>query len=303
MISDKNRTLTATSINSSQNETRKSPVRSGPLGLMKIGAGVLLCLALFVAPVLAAGSQIAAPSAAIDGEVILPIMISGVTSSPGVSLLISYDPTQLQVLDIIRNTSISGTQVSAKNINATTGTINVIIINTASSITADSPLGLADLRFRPLQNGSSAIKIINSEWSDAGFMPIAFDSVIDGTIVVGTPPVVSVSASTTAASTYSYYYEDVPTTVAPVFISPTNEGAPQENVKPEVSPTQKQGTIMNPTVTSVPGQDIVHMSSTVTAVTTDIPTTMPTQKSPGFSVLTFAVLCIGGAVLSIARRK
>jgi len=299
------------------NKTCTAGLRTSGARLVKVYAGILICIALFVTPALAA-SQLVAPSAAINGEVYLPLTISGVTGSPGVSFVLSWDPTRLQIVDVIRNSSISGTTVSAKNINATTGTVNVLLVNTASSITADTPAGIADLRIRPLQNGTATITITTAEWADSGFMPKAFDTLTSGTIIIGTPPVVS--TTTTAAVTGSatggdsdssssssgsmYYYEDVPTTVAPEFVSPTSSVTGQATATVIATKTQQQGISLTPPLTtSVPGQDTLHESPATNVATTVVPTTTATQKAPGFTALSFVALCIGGAALTLTARK
>jgi hypothetical protein len=286
--------------------------------LVKVYAGILICIALFVTPAFAA-SQLVVPSAAINGEVYLPLTISGVTGSPGVSFVLSWDPTRLQIVDVIKNSSISGTTVSAKNINVTTGTVNVLLVNTASSITADSPTGIADLRIRPVQNGTATITITTAEWADSGFMPKAFDTLTSGTIIIGTPPVVSTtttavvtgsatggdsgSSSSSSSSGSMYYYEDVPTTVAPEFVSPTSSVTGQATATVTATKTQQQGISLTPPLTtSVPGQDTLHESTATNVATTVVPTTA-TQKAPGFTALSFVALCIGGAALTLTARK
>ncbi|MFA5212660.1 MAG: hypothetical protein WC406_04965 [Methanoregula sp.] len=297
-------------------KTCTAGLRMNRARLVKVYAGILICIALFVTPALAA-SQLVAPSAAINGEVYLPLTISGVTGSPGVSFVLSWDPTRLQIVDVIRNSSISGTTVSAKNINATTGTVNVLLVNTASSITADSPAGIADLRIRPVQNGTATITITTAEWADSGFMPKSFDTLTSGTIIIGTPPVVStnttvaVTGSTTGGDSDSssssgsmYYYEDVPTTVAPEFVSPTSSVTGQATATVIATKTQPQGISLTPPLTtSVPGQDTLHESTATNVATTMVPITTATQKAPGFTALSFVALCIGGAALTLTARK
>ncbi|GAB6286035.1 MAG: hypothetical protein STSR0009_22360 [Methanoregula sp.] len=285
-------------------KTCTASLRTSGAHLVKIYAGILICIALFVTPALAA-SQLVAPSAAINGEVYLPLTISGVTGSPGVSFVLSWDPTRLQIVDVIRNSSISGTTVSAKNINATTGTVNVLIVNTASSITADSPAGIADLRIRPVQNGTATITITTAEWADSVFMPKAFDTLTSGTIIIVTGSATGGDSDSSSSSSGSmYYYEDVPTTVAPEFVSPTSSVTGQTTATVIATKTQQQGISLTPPLTtSVPGQDTLHESTATNVATTVIPPTTATQKAPGFTALSFVALCIGGAVLTLTARK
>ena len=147
-----------------------------------------LFVILFVSCVEAA--EISAPTGEmhVNDSCTVSVNIADVASAEGISFTLNYDTSLLSIQSASANASYPGLDVTA-NINDEAGRVRVLATSVQHPITATSSTPIVDIVIQSeTEAGLSALLLSDAEYS-SNFLPINFDTAVDGAITVLGPPV------------------------------------------------------------------------------------------------------------------
>ncbi len=115
-----------------------------------------------------------------NGNYTIPIMIANVKDVIGLDIVITFDPTLIEITSIKTNSSLNNSKIYY---NVKNGSVRAVLIN-MDGITAIKPSGIMDIVFKTLRTGFTHINITYAEFSDENFRPFNPSLVINGSIKI-----------------------------------------------------------------------------------------------------------------------
>jgi hypothetical protein len=181
---------------------------------------LLLCVCAtgLLAGVVAAETQIIAPSAGITNSALLPLNVSGLSVCPGVEFELRYDSGVITITGVTSGPRYRGTISIVPNINNAVGLAKILVIST-NGITAAEPATLLMINVSVNGTGYTPLQLQNAKWVNAGFNSVAFDTATSGLITTNgaTVPVAAVVTTLPPAPPRPLHHRYIPRQTRPSF--------------------------------------------------------------------------------------